>query len=72
MARILILHAEIDDAAPLGPQLKRLNARGVPWKVLAQRLGYSERHLRRLAEEAQKICECPKYRTDARRTVLAH
>jgi hypothetical protein len=48
MATILLLHIEIDDTKPLGPQVMRARLAGVPWKTIEDKTGYSRWTLRDL------------------------
>ena len=47
MATIVLLHVEIDDAKPLGPQVHLARAKGVPWKCIERATGLSREQLRR-------------------------
>lgn len=60
MTARVILHVEIDDEKPLGPQIAAARAQHVPWKVLAAALGMKrqmlERYLQRAADD--RACQC--------------
>ena len=46
MAVIVLVHLEIDDTQPLGPQIARARALGVRWKVLEEKLDRNRETLR--------------------------
>lgn len=47
MATIVLLHAELDDAKPLGPQVHHARAKGVPWKCIERATGLTRDQLRK-------------------------
>lgn len=63
MTAIVILHIEIDDAQPLGPQIEAARAVGVPWKVIEEKLGHYRQFLEYYTQRAPRpraLCELAK------------